>query len=74
MRTLAALLLAVVLAAGFTPATALAANCNAAAQAVCAQYGCNRIISVQDQGSACSVTIQIPGANGQPPRVITVQA
>ena len=54
------------------PVVAASADCGSAASAACAQAGCSQILSVQESGGTCVVTMLVPGANGQPPRRQTV--
>ena len=62
------------LAAGLFGAglSAAAADCASAAAQAAAQRGA-QVLKVQAQGGTCIVTLRVPGQNGQPPRVETIQ-
>lgn len=66
----------IALAILMTPLPALAAGCGAVAQEAASQRGAEVIKVVADKKNGrtiCKITLRIPGSNGQPPRVETVE-
>lgn len=73
-NALSLMMFAVMPLAVFGAGDALAANCSQAADRVVAETGGTQVSvneSQQNGQIVCTVTVRVPGKNGEPPRLVT---